>query len=117
MGSHFVFLQHLLENEVTADTVFLVYEEARQKINSISNSDYRFLPFGNEKYVRDYFDGHDVPYQVSVSTYLPFLSVAYYNVELFFPAVFSLIAPNFQYRYDEVGDFGYASRQLSDGKL
>jgi hypothetical protein len=57
--------------------------------------------------VQRYFANHRGPWQAAYARPLPFLTVAYYNVELFFPSLFSYLRPKYHHRFDDHGDYEY----------
>lgn len=75
----------------------------------VSNNDYRFFPFGNEPYVKAYFETYEdgLVKPLASSAMFPFLAFAYYNMELLGPSLISAIKPNYRYQFDELGNYQY----------
>jgi hypothetical protein len=75
----------------------------------ISENDYRFLPFRNKSYVKDYFEKYDegLIKPLAWSYYLPFLGLGYYNMELVGPTLISILKPAYKYQFDDLGNFQY----------
>lgn len=107
IGSQRLMLMHLLNSEVTFDTLFLIYETSDKNVKTVSTNDYRFIPFSNRGYVIDYFYEKNANFYFRSARYTPFIAMSYYNVELFFPCLYALKAPNYKYKYDAFGDYDY----------
>lgn len=75
----------------------------------LSENDYRFLPFRNESYVKDYYTNYDegIVKPLASSGYFPFLGYGYYNMELLGPTLISAIKPRYKYQFDDLGNFQY----------
>lgn len=75
----------------------------------LSENDYRFFPFRNETYVKEYYARNDkgLVKPLAFSRYLPFLGFGYYNMELLGPALVSAVKPGYRYQFDELGNFHY----------
>lgn len=107
LSSHRLMLQHLVYHNISADTLFLVYENELERIDKIASSDYRFLPFVSLPYVKNYIKQKNAPGQFMLANLFPFIPLGYYNVELFFPSLYTITDRQFKYRYNDVGDYDY----------
>lgn len=114
IGTHELMLQHLLWNKIDLDTLFLVYENASGTVRKMSSNDYRFLPFIHTSHVSLYMDAMNDTELLKASKYFPFVGLGYYNIELLFPALVSILKPNYSYHYNDFGDYSYPN---SRGKL
>lgn len=83
--------------------------------------DYRFLMYNKRDYIHTYYSTLETENQLPVlssTTYLPFLGMSYYNIELFFPSIVSLFKPKKHNRFNEVGDYSYPDKEYhSDKKM
>jgi hypothetical protein len=75
----------------------------------LSENDYRFLPFINEPYVKEYYGKYDegILKPLASSKYFPFLGFGYYNMELLGPALVAAVNPAYKYQFDDLGNFQY----------
>jgi len=110
IGTHELMLKHLLANKISFDTLFLVYETENLTVAKMSSNDYRFLPFINADYVKNYFSDKPEASLLQNSYYFPFLGLGYYNTELLFPCFFGTVRRSFSYNFDHVGDFSYPTK-------
>lgn len=97
-------LNYLLENNVDIDTLILCIDEFARRESNLTVNSYRYLPLLNYTHV---FDSLFVLNQLRFNRFLPLYKYVSFNSELLYPGVFSLIRPNFRYRYDSLGDFIY----------
>lgn len=75
----------------------------------LSENDYRFFPFRNKTYVKEYYAKYDegLIKPLALSGYLPFLGIGYYNMELLGPALVSAVKPDYRYQFDDLGNYHY----------
>ena len=116
IASHYLMLQHFLNQGKTSKYCLLVPNAISYDINysNVSDNDYRFLPFVNEDYVNTYYDAYDgfESNVMSVSDYVPFVGVSYYNAELFFPSLLTAVNAQKRNRFDERGNYTYPERNV-----
>lgn len=81
-------------------------ENAEPELN---NNDYRFLPHVSEKCVFDYYRNIEQSNLkvLTLSKYFPILGISYYNTELFFPSMVSILQPKKRNRFDDKGNYSY----------
>lgn len=111
LSSQYLMLQHFLAEGKS--TKFCVLAPSAQsfdrKKNNLSDNDYRFLMFANRQYVSNYYESYTGK-EASLlynSKWIPLLGVSYYNVELFYPSLISLIKPEMRNRFDNKGNYTY----------
>ncbi len=109
--SHYLMLQHFLsEGKQTKYCVLAAsYSAFDFEGAPLSNNDYRFLMYGNRAYVSDYykqFSGKTANI-LYYSKWLPVLGVSYYNTEIFYPSLISIVNSNKRNRFDDKGNYTY----------
>ena len=116
LPNNYLMLRHYLAQGKTVKQVILVPTVAslKEKKASLGDNDYRFLMYNKYDYVNYYYkeleqEGDKFPV-LSTSKYVPFLGISYYNVELFFPSLVSLVKPNKRNRFDEFGNYTYPNK-------
>lgn len=111
LPSHFLMLKHFLNKGFATKKVILNIDTQsfNTSTKNINNNDYRFAPFLFDKDIHQYYSDYENEgvRKLTYSKYLPFLSVAYYNAELFFPSVYSLIDNTRRNRFDDMGNYTY----------
>jgi len=111
ISSQYLMLRHFLESGKTTKVCILApgVTSFDEQTLDISNNDYRFLPFFERSYVSDYFQSFKGTRAnvLSKSKYMPMLGVSYYNAEIFYPSIVSLIQPNRYNRFDAKGNYTY----------
>lgn len=116
MSSHYLMLQHFLaEGKKTKYSILAPGIAALENKNAtFGDNDYRFLMYVNRDYVYDYYRNgasNSSAARVSfISEWLPFVSISYYNTELFFPSLITLFQPKKRNRFDEKGNYTYPKR-------
>ncbi|WP_204346103.1 hypothetical protein [Psychroserpens algicola] len=118
VSSQYLMLQHFLaEGKQTKYCILASSPSSFDfKRNAINDNDYRFLMYANRSYVSDYykqFSGKRASLLYH-SKWMPTLGVSYYNAELFFPSMMSLVRPNKRNRFDEKGNYTYPVFQIED---
>lgn len=118
-GSYLLMLQFFLSKGYNTKAVILTCDPGRVNGHSkgFSTNDYRMLPFINNDVVYDYFvqrEQKGVPFR-SLSKYIPMLSIAYYNQELFFSSVDAFLNKNKRHRFDSKGNFQYPKKSPFNG--
>jgi hypothetical protein len=81
----------------------------------ISTNAYRFLTYSNSPHVRAYLKDKD---RTSLgilknANWMPFAAIMYFNKEIIFPALFSIINPTYRNRFDEKGNYSYPNNKES----
>lgn len=111
MGSHYVMLQHFLaEGKKTSLCILTINPEDTKNIKpTLSGNDYRFLTEINKPYVKEYFkneeDSNFGP--LSGAAYIPAYGVSFFNAEIFYPSILSIINPQIRNRFDSKGNYSY----------
>jgi hypothetical protein len=107
----YLMLQHFLAQGKTTKLCVIAPSvpsfDARNK--DVSHNDYRFLPYVNTSYVSEYYNQFDSKRSkiMKASKWLPILGVSYYNTELFYPSLLSIVKPNRRNRFDRKGNYTY----------
>jgi hypothetical protein len=111
LSSQYLMLKHFIAQGKTTNYCILApsvrsYESKR---NTLNDNDYRFLMYVNQPYVSDYYrDFNGTRANVLyLSKWLPTVGVSYYNAELFYPSLLSLLSPDRRNRFDERGNYSY----------
>lgn len=111
VSSQYLMLQHFLaEGKRTKYCILASSPYSFDfKSNAINDNDYRFLMYANRSYVSDYYKQFSsrrarLMYH---SKWIPALGMSYYNAELFYPSLISLVNPKKRNRFDEKGNYGY----------
>ena len=111
MPGHYLMLQHFLAQGKKTTYCILAPNNLNfgTEHDALSNNDYRFLMYVNRPYVQDYyrqFSGRTARL-LQGSAWFPVLGVAYYNAELFYPALLSLTDSQRRHRFDDRGNYAY----------
>ena len=114
LSSQYLMLQHFLAEGKT--TKFCVLAPSAPSFNiekqKLSDNDYRFLPFIDRDYVSKYYQefSDDQAHILSASRWFPTVGMSYYNAELFYPGLLSLVKPDKRNRFDTKGNYTYPNR-------
>lgn len=110
MSTHYLMLNHFYAIGKTTKRLVLAVTpwDSENVINKKSDNDYYFLPYIQRDYVYDYFknDDHEINIH-TISKYLPFIGVSFYNVEVFYPSILSFFMPHKRNRFDAWGNYTY----------
>lgn len=111
LNSHFLSLKYFYSiNKTTKNVILCVNsKELEQEYNGLNDNDYRFFTEIHNPLIYDYFLKYEKSnYKIlSVSKYLPIFAMSYYNKELLYPSIFSIIKPNYRYLFDTKGNYTY----------
>ncbi|MDT0557355.1 hypothetical protein RM697_01765 [Ichthyenterobacterium sp. W332] len=111
MSTQYLMLQHfLVEGHTTKLCIISPSNSAYNTLHTkLNTNDYRFLSHIDRPYVYDYYEQfNDSESKIlSVSKWLPFVGVGYYNAELFYPSLLSAIKPIRKNKFDEYGNYTY----------
>ncbi|WP_299226415.1 hypothetical protein [uncultured Psychroserpens sp.] len=117
LSSQYLMLQHFLNQGKTTKYCILApsanaYDHST---NDVSDNDYRFLPFISETYVYDYYKAFSSKQSkvLKYSRWLPMLGVSYYNAELFYPSMITVIKNKKRNRFDDKGNYTYPNLKNS----
>ena len=118
ISSQYLMLQHFLSQGKTAKYCILAPSASSfQKIDKrVSDNDYRFLPFVNQEYVSAYYKSFS-DRQANIlkrSRYIPAIGMSYYNAELFYPSLLSVLKPRKRNRFDSRGNYTYPNINRPD---
>lgn len=114
LSSQYLMLQHFYScGKSTEKLILAVMPEDLCNANpKINTNDYRFIPHIWNDEVKDYF--HKMhgknKFLYSISDYFPLFSVSYYNTELFYPGLLSVLKPRYRYLFDDRGNFSYPAK-------
>jgi len=111
LSSQYVMLQHFIASGKQVETCILSASILDYDVEYpvLSGNDYRFAPFGYRDYVQDYYSSFSERSAevLSISNWFPMLSVGYYNTELFYPSLLSLLNSKKRNRFDAFGNYSY----------
>lgn len=116
LPSHILMAEHFFESGYKSKYCVLAIDEAHfnSSILELNDNDYRMAPFINRTYIYDYFKEmeHGFIRPLTLSRYFPVFAYGYYNTELFFPSLLSLVKPSYRHRFDEKGDYTYPETNI-----
>lgn len=111
LNTHFLMMKHFFFSGYRSDYCILVLDEDHftKTAKKNGNNDYRFVPFGGEIYVNNYFKKLDKTSLglLKNANKNPFFTYSYYNLELFYPSIISALKPNFKNKFDDKGNYSY----------
>ena len=121
LPNNYLMLEHFLNTGHRTKKIILVptLSSIREEKSTLSDNDYRFLMYNKRDYVHKYYESLENKDQfpvLSKTKYFPFLGISYYNVELFFPSLVSVLKPKKHNRFNEVGDYSYPNKQFRSNK-
>lgn len=119
--SQYLMLKHFLAEGKTTRYCIIApgvssYNAQNEKL---SDNDYRFLMFTNRDYVHDYYKGFEDSEAkiLSYSKHAPFIGVSFYNAELFYPSLLTLLQPDKRNRFDNKGNYTYPVFQRNNDSI
>jgi hypothetical protein len=112
LSSHYLMLQHFYSAGKSTKKLILavVPDDLGNAEPMINTNDYRFIPhIWNNDEVTNYFNQMNGKNTLlyKVSPYFPLIPVSYYNTELFYPGLLSILKPGNRYLFDDKGNFSY----------
>jgi hypothetical protein len=110
LSSQYLMLKHFYQlNNKTDYCILNILGGLEDDVIELNDNDYRFITFTNKEYVSDYYYNLEKGYfkPLYFSKYLPLFGVSFYNSEVFYPSLVSIIQPNKRNRFDEKGDYSY----------
>lgn len=111
VSSQYLMLRHFLaEGKRTRYCILASSPFSFDNINyTVNDNDYRFLMYANRSYVSDYYEQFSERRArlMYYSKWMPALGMSYYNAELFYPSLISLVQPKKRNRFDEKGNYSY----------
>ena len=111
LPSHYLMLQHFLKQGHTVDLVILAITpwDVSNQNPKLGNNTHRFLPYIHEDYVWQHFQALSNSYDdpLILSYFQPFVGVGYYNAELFYPGLLTLLNSEKRNRFDISGNYVY----------
>lgn len=121
LSSHYLMLQHFLAEGKRTKYCIVVSGVAGFdfKKNTINDNDYRFLMYHNRAYVSDYFKQFpDKRAKILYySKWIPVLGMSYFNAELFYPSLVSIVNPKKRNRFDDKGNYTYPIMNNNDNLI
>ncbi|WP_452226412.1 hypothetical protein [Lacinutrix cladophorae] len=118
LSSQYLMLQHFLAQGKTTKYCVLAPSIKDYDVinNNLSGNDYRYLPFINSTYVSNYYKQFSSkPAKVlSASKWIPMFGVSYFNAEIFFPSLITLIQSKKRNRFDDKGNYTYPAINNKD---
>ncbi|MCX7549066.1 hypothetical protein OS188_14005 [Xanthomarina sp. F1114] len=111
LSSQYMMLEHFIASGKQTNICVLAASILDYDVvnNRLSGNDYRFLPYGSRTYVQDYYKSFSGrPAQILFySKWFPMLGIGYYNTELFYPSIVSLIDSKKRNRFNAFGNYSY----------
>lgn len=111
LSSHYLMLKFFYDSGKQTDKLVLAVtsHDIGNKLPSISDNDYRFLPHIYNSEVYDYFQELDKTYfnVFTLSKYCPLIGVSYFNAEVFYPSLIAAMKPLHRNRFDNRGNYSY----------
>jgi hypothetical protein len=118
LSTHYLMLEHFIAEGKTTSYCILAPSNTSYdlKVNRLSDNDYRFLPYIGRAYVYDHYNQYKTKEArfLGYSEFLPVLGVSYYNTELFYPSISSLLKPKKRNRFDTKGNYTYPAKNTED---
>ncbi len=117
MSSQYLMLHHFLAEGKHAKYCVLAPGIAalENKSTTFGDNDYRFLMYVDRDYIYEYYKNADT-YAANVSyltRWFPFIGISYYNTELFYPSLQSIVKPKSRHRFDDKGNYTYPNTMKS----
>lgn len=111
LPTHYLMLEHYINSGKSVKMCILSPSafSYSKPIEKLSDNDHRFLPFISNNYVQEHynnFKGRQARI-LEVSKWLPVAGVSYYNVELFYPSLLSILNKKKRNRFDAKGNYTY----------
>jgi hypothetical protein len=111
LTSNYLMLQHFFKQgrKTKFCVLSISYWDLANNEPTLSDNDYRFLPFVSNDYVYQYYKELEPGYfkPLTLSHYFPMFGVSYYNTEVFYPSLIAIAKPNKHNRFDEKGNYFY----------
>lgn len=111
LNTHYLMLQYFYQQQKSTKYLVLAVTpwDLANEYPVLSDNDYRFLseqatPVVHEYYQSISYKGFPV---LKYSAYLPILGVSYYNTEVFYPSLFTVLQPQKRNRFDDRGNYSY----------
>jgi len=111
LSSHYLMLQYFYSIGKKTDCLVLAVTpwDLSNENPGLNNNDYRFLSYVQEDCVSDYYKNIESGFfkKLWLSKYFPIIGVSYYNTELFYPSLVSIIQPKKRNQFDNKGNYSY----------
>lgn len=111
LPSQILMIKHFFESGHSASFSVLTldyghFEKSEERLN---DNDYRFVSYSDRPYVREYFKKNEkgIIRPLTLSKILPVFAFSYYNLELFWTGLFTMIKPRYTNRFDINGNYSY----------
>lgn len=114
LSSHYMMLEYFYSLGKKTDRLILAvtpWDLANEK-PVLNNNDYRFLTYVREDCVSSYYQDIESGYfkKLWLSKYFPIIGVSYYNTELFYPSLVSMVQPKKRNQFDDRGNYCYPNQ-------
>lgn len=121
INSHYLMLLHFFNSGYKTNYCILNIDPWNtQETNvKLSTNDYRFVPFIGKTYVREYYKENEISKFGSLrwAGIFPIAAMSYYNLELFYPSLISILNPHIRNRFDNRGNYKYPDQsKVTAGK-
>lgn len=121
LSAHYLMLQQFYAyGHQTKNLILCVMPDDLTNENpTINGNDYRFLPNGNDKEVKYYFNEMEGKNKwiYQLTPYIPLVGVSYFNTELFYPGIIAGFQPQKRNLFDEKGNYSYPVNQSASKRL
>lgn len=111
LSSHHLMLQYFYSIGKKTDFLILTVTpwDLAEKHPKLNNNDYRFLTYVQEDCVSEYYNTIETGIfkKLWLSKYSPIIGLSYYNTELFYPSLVSVVKPKKRNQFDDKGNYSY----------
>lgn len=111
LTTHSLMLNHFYKSNKTTKKLILCVTPWDLSANKykLNNNDYRFLSEVDENYVSNHYCKMEkgIFKKLYLSKYFPIIGVSYYNFEIVFPSLLTLLNHKKHNKFDERGNFSY----------
>jgi hypothetical protein len=111
LSVHLMMIKEFLQDNPPPKKIILCINpwDINKYETDISINAYRFLTYPYSSHIKDYFKEKDKTSLgiLKNACWIPFAAVMYFNKELIFPALVSIVKPSYRNRFDEKGNYSY----------
>lgn len=117
--TNYAMLRLFLDQGCKTSTVILSLDVCRPSLlyDEFRNSDFQFIPFFNRQQVYNIYRNHEKNIKssslMSMSRYLPIVSVAYYNAQMFYSALLAIKDLDKRHNFDKKGNYSYPNTHIA----
>jgi len=111
LSSHYLMMQYFYSIGKKTDCLILAVTpwDLAEEHPKLNNNDYRFLTYVQEDCVSEYYNTIETGTfkKLWLSKYSPIIGLSYYNTELFYPSLLSIVKPKKRNQFDDKGNYSY----------